>query len=249
MHFKAALRLFRLFIIPEGQHWVKVPNFTKNRNMKQFAYFMILICLGLSANGLSQNFTPAERQLILSGDTANMMRVLQYNNPADLLILNTPSADIDPSDPLLPLLASRMFKSMLDSANPGVGISAPQVGINRNAFWIQRFDKSGVHYEFCMNPRILKYSILHRKGGEGCLSMPGERGLVYRSYAIQVEYLTLNGETKNEMLDDNTAVVFQHEADHLLGWLFPDRMREQQGIFFMQIPQGMEFYIRPGFNK
>ena len=192
-----------------------------------------------------QNFTRAETNQILAGDTANMMRVLVYNDPSDLMILNSQSIDIDPADPLLPLLANRMYKSMVDTANPGVGIAAPQVGLNRNAIWVKRFDKPGSPFQFCINPKILKYTILHRKGGEGCLSIPEERGLVYRSYAILIEYKTIDGVSHKEMVDDNTAVIFQHEIDHLNGLLFPDRMREQQGEFFLPIPQGMEFYIKP----
>lgn len=193
----------------------------------------------------SQNFTPSEKQLLLSGDTTTMMRVLIYTNPMDMEVLGTDSKDIDPSDPLLQLLSRRMFLAMRDTANPGVGIAAPQVGINRNVFWVQRFDKSGSPFEFFINPAIIKHSILTRKGGEGCLSMPGERGTVLRSYAIHVEYQTFDGGWHSEMLEDFTAVIFQHEYDHLRGMLFSDRMREQQNALALPLPQGMELLIRP----
>lgn len=210
------------------------------KGLLTFSISLLILC-GLTA----QNFTLTERNQILAGDTAKMMRVLVYNNPSDLMILNSQSIDIDPADPLLPLLANRMYKAMVDTANPGVGIAAPQVGINRNVIWVKRYDKPGAPSQFCINPRILKYTILHRKGGEGCLSLPEERGLLYRSYAIFIEYKSFDGLNHKEMVDDNTAVIFQHEIDHLNGLLFPDRMREQQGEFYLPIPQGMEFYIKP----
>jgi peptide deformylase len=206
--------------------------------------FSLLVFSQLSG----QNFIPSEKSLILSGDTAKMMRVLVYNSPTDLMTLNTQSIDIDPADPLLPVLARRMYKAMRDTTNSGVGIAAPQVGINRNAMWVQRFDKSGTPFEFLINPRVLKYSMLHRKGGEGCLSMPGERGTLYRSYSILVEYQKMDGSKHKEMFEDNTAIIFQHEIDHLNGYMFPDRMREQQGTFFMPMPQGVEFFIKLSSN-
>ncbi len=193
----------------------------------------------------AQNMSPAEESLIMAGDTAGMMRVLIYTNDADLRVLNTESSDIDPADPLLPLLARRMYKSMRDSANPGVGIAAPQVGINRNAIWVQRFDKSGSPFEFYINPRITRYSILNRKGGEGCLSVPEERGLLLRSYAILIEYQTFDGKWHHDLVEDFTSVIFQHETDHLKGFLFPDRMREQQSAVSLPLPQNMELFIRP----
>ncbi|MFH1120232.1 MAG: peptide deformylase [Bacteroidota bacterium] len=208
---------------------------------------LILVAVGLLTGYLltAQNFTPAEKSLIRAGDTSKMMRVLIYSNPADLTVLNAASTDIDPADPQLPLLARRMFMAMRDSANSGVGIAAPQVGINRNAIWVQRFDKSGSPFEFYINPRITKYSILNRKGGEGCLSVPEERGLLLRSYAVLLEYQTFDGNQHHEMVEDFTAVIFQHETDHLKGFLFPDRMREQQSAIALPLPQNMELFIRP----
>lgn len=193
----------------------------------------------------AQNFTIAEKSQILAGDTSKMMRVLIYTSPMDLEVLNTECIDIDPADPLLPLLARRMYKTMRDSANPGVGIAAPQVGINRNVIWVQRFDKSRSPFEFYINPRITKYSILNRKGGEGCLSVPEERGSLLRSYVVLVEYQTFDGIWHHELIEDFTAVIFQHETDHLKGFLFPDRMREQQSAIALPLPENVELFIRP----
>lgn len=206
-----------------------------------FIIVTILCAFQLSA----QNFTPAEKSIIRVGDTAKMMRVLVFSSPVDLETLNMESSDIDPADSLLPLLARRMYLAMRDSASPGVGISAPQVGINRNAIWVQRFDKSGSPFEFYINPKIKKYTILNRKGGEGCLSMPGDRGILLRSYAVLIEYQLIDGTLHTEMVEDFTSVIFQHETDHLKGMMFPDRMREQQSAISLPLPQGVEFFIKP----
>lgn len=209
-----------------------------------FILSLLMIINHLSA----QNFSPAEKQRILSGDTTAMLQVLVNTNALDMEVLGAVSRDIDPNDPLLPLLSRRMYHSMLDTANPGVGIAAPQVGINRNAIWIQRFDKAGAPFEFYINPKIIKASILSRLSGEGCLSVPDERGELMRNYAIMVEYQSFDGGWHTEMLEDFTSVIFQHEYDHLQGILFPDRMRMQEDEISFPSPESVKFFIRPAAN-
>lgn len=193
----------------------------------------------------AQEFTPAERQLILEGDTSAMMKVYKITIQYELEVLLSESTDINPLDPLLPLLAKRIFLAMRDTANPGVGIAGPQVGINRNVFWLQRFDKPDSPFEFLINPVILKSSVLTRRGGEGCLSIHDERGAVMRPYALMVDYYSLNGHKYTDMLEDFTAVIFQHEYDHLWGILFTDRILNQQNELALPLPQGMELLLRP----
>ena len=214
------------------------------RKALPFILSFLMIINHLSA----QNFTPAEKQRILSGDTTAMLQVLVNTNAFDMEVLGAVSRDIDPYDPLLPLLSRRMYLSMRDTANPGVGIAAPQTGINRNAIWIQRFDKPGSPFEFYINPKIIKASILSRKGGEGCLSVPDKRGELMRSYAIMIEYQSFEGGWHTEMLEDFSAVIFQHEHDHLQGILFPDRMRMQQNELVLPLPEGVQLFIRPTAN-
>lgn len=209
---------------------------------------LILIFLAVIGNLTAQNFSETEKQILIAGDTTTMFRVLINTNDLDTGVLGTVSRDIDPNDPLLPLLSRRMYLSMRDTANPGVGIAAPQVGINRNVLWIQRFDKSGSPFEFLINPRVLKASLLSRKGGEGCLSVPDERGELMRSYAILIKYQSFDGEWNTEMLEDFSAVIFQHEYDHLQGILFPDRMRMQEDEISFPSPESVKFFIRPTAN-
>ena len=173
------------------------------------------------------HLSSSEKALVLSGDTTKMLRVTQTTNPEDFKILTAVSEDIAFDDSLLPLLARRMFLSVTDSSTNGVGIAAPQVGINRNLIWVKRFDKTGIPFEFYINPKIVWKSELLQLGAEGCLSIPDTREDVMRSYAIQISYNTLNGGHFTEVIEGFTAVIFQHETDHLFGILFPQRVEDQ----------------------
>lgn len=189
--------------------------------------FFCLPLLFIIYSSRAQNFTEAEKRIILNGDTSNMLPVIPLTKPEGEKALRAISRDIAYNDPLLPLLKNRMLKSVLDSARRGVGIAAPQVGINRNLIWVQRFDKPGLPFEFFINPKITWRSTLLNKGPEGDLSFEG-RGDVVRSYAIMVSYTDMQGRQHLEMLEDFTAIIFQHETDHLFGILFTDRVKEQQ---------------------
>jgi len=188
-----------------------------------FLFFTSLVTHLISA----QNFTETEKKLILSGDTTTMLRIIPLTEAPGEKALRTISKDIAFNDPLLPLLKNRMLKSVLDSNHQGVGIAAPQVGINRNLIWVQRFDKPGQPFEFFINPKITWRSALLVKGPEGDLSFE-ERGDVVRSYAIMVSYTDMKGQQLLEMLEEFTAIIFQHETDHLFGTLLTDRIKEQQ---------------------
>lgn len=186
----------------------------------------------------------SERQLILSGDTSRQLRVIQDTLEAERTVLKTVSKDLDPKDELLPLLARRMYLAVTDSLNGGVGIAAPQVGINRNVIWVQRFDKEGNPFECCVNPKIVWRSNLVRKGWEGCLSIADARGEVYRNYTIRLTYQDLDGHAHEELVEGFTAVIFQHEVDHLYGILFTDRLLEQQDIPYQPVDEAVGLYLR-----
>ena len=85
-----------------------------------------------SLNCKAQNFTVAEQALIVSGDTSKLLRLIPLAEPEGKKYLRKISLDITCNDPLLPLLKERMYKAVTDSNHKGVGIAAPQVGINRN---------------------------------------------------------------------------------------------------------------------
>jgi peptide deformylase len=68
------------------------------------------------------------------------------------------------------------------------------------------------------------------KGWEGCLSVPGIRGLVPRYQTIEVKYTDHNGNLQKQELTDFIARIFQHEYDHLEGLVFLDRVENNQDL-------------------
>ena len=205
----------------------------------------LLITVSVSA----QKFTKEERKLIESGDKKAMLKVIEITDEKELKILKSVSTDIDVKDDLLPILAERMFLSMRDPKNPGIGIAAPQVGINRNIIWVQRFDKAGEPFELYLNPKIVWRSELLRKGKEGCLSIPDISGDVLRNYTIKLTYQDKTGKQVEELIEGFTAVIFQHETDHLNGILFTDRVKEQEKIEVSLINNEVNLYLEKRLKR
>jgi len=197
-------------------------------------------------NSMAKNFNDGEKELILSGGENDKMYVLQTTVEKDSIILRTLSDDIKFDDPLLPVLASRMLATVQNPEQAGVGIAAPQVGVNKNAIWVQRFDKEGSPFEFYINPKIVWRSKLLRKGAEGCLSIPDRREDVIRNYSIKLQYTSKEGKTVDELIEGFTAVIFQHEVDHLYAILYPDRLEEQQSKDIVPLAEKIEFSIEKG---
>lgn len=168
--------------------------------------------------------TQVEIDTIISGDTNQIMRVLKITDYNDSLLLRQVCKDVRPdtTDTVLSHLIRRMYYTVKDPANPGVGISAIQVGIYRNIIWVQRKDKPNSPFEVYLNP-IIKLSSASVVGSmEGCLSIPNTSKVVNRFRAIEVEYYLPDGSIHTEVIEGYTAKIFQHEIDHLSGKLFID---------------------------
>ncbi len=202
---------------------------------------IITILITMTSN--AQELTISEKKLIQKGNISEKMKIIQSDNITELKVLNTICKDINPNDPFTKILADRMFLSMRDPENPGIGIAAPQVGINRNLIWVQRFDKENYPFELYLNARIIWKSQLMQKGPEGCLSIPETKGDVLRHYAIKISYQTPEGISKEEIIEDFTAVVFQHEIDHLNGVLFPERISEQEKEEYILVNEQKDFFL------
>ena len=118
----------------------------------------------------------------------------------------------------------------------GVGIAAPQVSESYRLFVIcshpnPRYpDAPMMEPTIMINPRIISHSDEIVKGWEGCLSVPGVRGLVPRYKVITVEYLDRYGKLQQQKLKDFVARIFQHELDHLNGILFIDRVDKSEDL-------------------
>ena len=177
-------------------------------------------------------FTREELSLIHSADS--LMRVLVITDPTDNQTLRAKSIDLSASA-LLSEDYSRLCELMLATvthpSQDGVGIAAPQVGLNRRVVAVMRFDKPGEPFEVYANIKIIRRSESTAIGGEGCLSVPDMRGEVERSEEIEIEYVDMeqlkNGKyvTKRETVNGFTAVIFQHETDHLEGIIYTDRVK------------------------
>ena len=155
------------------------------------------------------------------------MRVLTTDVPEDSAFLRGTASELTRSDmasPLFSRLSRLMVATMADSSMQGVGIAAPQVGIAKRVVAVQRFDKDGEPVEVYPNLRIVSFSGEPVPGREGCLSIPGYYGVVKRYPRVVVSYSdTLSFETVSDTVSGFTAVIFQHEADHLDGVLYIDR--------------------------
>lgn len=122
-------------------------------------------------------------------------------------------------------------------ANQGVGIAAPQISQPYRLFIMashpsDRYPHAPTMKPTAMiNPRILSHGNEVVKDWEGCLSVPDTRGLVPRYRQIEVEYITQQGETKQEILTDFVARIFQHELDHLDGIVFTDRISDPADLY------------------
>lgn len=191
---------------------------------------LAVICLALlltaGCGDRASRFTAEEERLIMSSD--GLMRVLLVTSPGDSLVLRTPCVDLAEEDlqsEVYERLASRMLATVTDSTQDGVGLAAPQIGLNRRVVAVMRYDKPGYPFEVYPNIYIEYLSDRKQTGPEGCLSIPDIAGDVERSQQIVIRYT--DPETLSEVrdtVDGYTAVIFQHETDHLEGILFTDRM-------------------------
>ncbi|WP_107666273.1 peptide deformylase [Cyanothece sp. BG0011] len=120
----------------------------------------------------------------------------------------------------------------------GVGIAAPQVSQSYRLFIVcshpnPRYpDAPLMEPTVMINPRLVSHSEEIIKGWEGCLSVPGVRGLVPRYQTITVEYLDRYGRLHQQEFTNFVARIFQHELDHLNGILFIDRVKNSENLLY-----------------
>lgn len=127
-------------------------------------------------------------------------------------------------------LIRKMKKIM--KTNSGVGLAAPQIGIQKQIFvaeLIYEDEENGTFYA-AVNPKIINLSKEKEKLEEGCLSLPKVYGEVERPKKIVVEYLDEMGKKKRLKASGLLARIFQHEIDHLNGNLFIDLAKEIKQI-------------------
>jgi peptide deformylase len=166
---------------------------------------------------------------------SEILEVIQLGNP----ILRQQAKPIDNiGDERIQRLIDDLIATATKAS--GVGIAAPQVAQCDRLFIVAsrpnpRYPNAPTMEPTAMiNPQIIAHSIEVVKGWEGCLSIPGIRGLVPRYQAIEVEYTSQDGKLHRQELTDFVARIFQHECDHLDGIVFLDRVESTQELMTEQ---------------
>ncbi|RME19260.1 MAG: peptide deformylase [Bacteroidetes bacterium] len=163
-----------------------------------------------------------------------ILPIYLYGNP----VLRNKSKDISGDYPHLHQLIHDMFETMY--AAKGVGLAAPQVGLNINLFIVdaspfaeddndntisnEEKEKLLVFRKIFINARIEKEEGNEWKFNEGCLSIPGIREDVMRKPIVTISYLDENFVSHTETFDGIAARIIQHEYDHTQGILFIDKI-------------------------
>ena len=141
--------------------------------------------------------------------------------------------------PKLDTLIQDMFDTM--AAAGGVGLAAPQIGAGLQVviFGFERSerypDADPVPQTILINPVIAPLDEEEELGWEGCLSVPGLRGEVPRYKRIRYRGFDPEGMPIDRTVEDFHARVVQHECDHLLGKLYPMRMRDMSRLGFTDV--------------
>jgi peptide deformylase len=136
-------------------------------------------------------------------------------------VLRTPAADVTDVDGALVRLCEEMFSTMYEA--PGIGLAAPQVGVQKRFFVYDHDEDSGV----VLNPRIVE-SDGEWAYEEGCLSVPGLSWEIVRPKTIHLVGVDLDGNELSIEADELKARLFQHEIDHLDGVLLVDHLDDEQ---------------------
>jgi len=194
--------------------------------MKRLSVFLSVLFVAFACHpGAELSWTEAEKALI--GERLDTMRVLTVAVPSDSLVLRSPSIFLTRDDILskeFTRLSERMLATVTSPEHDGVGIAGPQVGILRRVVAVQRFDKEGKPFEVYPNVCITALNGEMQEGPEGCLSVPGLRGSVPRYRDIEISYTSPRTAVDTlERITGFTAVIFQHEIDHLVGTIYTDR--------------------------
>ncbi len=144
-------------------------------------------------------------------------------------VLRKESLDIEKDYPNLKELIANMFETMEESN--GVGLAAPQIGLNIRVVVIdldvlsEDFPEYKGFKKGFINPHILEYDDTKTESlDEGCLSLPGIQEKVVRPTRIHVQYLDEELQEHDEWVDGYLARVMQHEFDHLDAKMFIDRI-------------------------
>ena len=145
-----------------------------------------------------------------------MSEIVVFGHPS----LTTKSVNVEKIDDYIISLTKKMIQIMYDA--PGVGLAAPQIGINKNIFVFDAGDGPKV----AINPKLedLQGSVVFM---EGCLSLPGYYWDIERYEYAKLTCLNQNGEEVTYEGEDLLGRVLQHEYDHLQGHLLLKQLKRK----------------------
>ncbi|MGP8032657.1 MAG: peptide deformylase [Steroidobacteraceae bacterium] len=159
-------------------------------------------------------------------------RVLKMGEP----LLGAVAAPVTRYDAELASLIADMDDTMRSLS--GAGIAAPQIGVSQRVVIFElkenpRYPNVGpVPYTVLVNPTLTTLDSEQEEGWEGCLSVPGMRGLVPRYRRLRYQGFDAAGTPIDRTVEGFHARVVQHEVDHLDGILFPQRVRDLRDFGF-----------------
>jgi peptide deformylase len=167
--------------------------------------------------------------------------ILKMGDPR-LLRVAPPVTEFD--TPQLHALVQDMFDTM--AAANGAGLAAPQIGVDLQLviFGFERNERypgaPPVPRTVLLNPVITPLpeadgQLMEEDGWEGCLSVPGLRGVVPRHRRIRYAGVDVAGQPIEREAEGFHARVVQHECDHLIGRLYPTRMRDLTQLGFTSV--------------
>jgi peptide deformylase len=161
--------------------------------------------------------------------------VLKMGDPL-LLQVAKPVARFDTEE--LRALLVDMHDTM--TALNGAGLAAPQIGVSQQVviFGVGKNPRypqaEEVPYTVLINPKLEPAAQEMEEGWEGCLSVPGMRGLVPRYQHLRYRGFDQFGNAIDRTVADFHARVVQHEVDHLLGILYPMRIKDLRNFGFSE---------------
>lgn len=161
--------------------------------------------------------------------------ILKMGDPA---LLRVSEAIVDFGTPELVELLADMRETMIDAS--GAGLAAPQIGVPLRLVIFgmasnPRYpDAEPVPDTVLINPVLTFLDEEMEDGWEGCLSVPGMRGLVPRYARLRYTGVDENGQPIDRTVDGFHARVVQHEVDHLDGVLYPTRIRDLRDFGFSE---------------
>jgi len=168
--------------------------------------------------------------------------VLKMGEP----LLRQVAAPVQRFDAELTALVADMTETM--HALNGAGLAAPQIGVSLRVVIFEitsnpRYpDVAPIPFTVLVNPQLTPLGDEQEEGWEGCLSVPGLRGLVPRFRRLRYRGCDIEGAVIDRTVAGFHARVVQHEVDHLDGILYPERMRDLRNFGFEDALRGQ---VRP----